>query len=57
MPTERRGPLTAEQREQRRRRDRERLTEATRELLSSEGWRRWLRARASLHSYSLHNTC
>jgi N-terminal domain of anti-restriction factor ArdC len=48
--------LTAEEREERRRRDRERLERATRELLSSEGWKRWLRARATFHSYSLHNT-
>jgi hypothetical protein len=40
----------------RRRRDRERLERATRELLSSEGWKRWLRARATFHSYSFHNT-
>jgi hypothetical protein len=45
--------LTAEVREERRRRDRERLERATRELLSSEGWKRWLRARATFHSYSL----
>jgi antirestriction protein ArdC len=48
--------LTAEEREERRRRDRERLERATRELLSSEGWKRWLRARATFHSYSFHNT-
>jgi antirestriction protein ArdC len=48
--------LTPAEREARRRRDRERLAEATRELLSSDGWARWLRARATLHSYSLHNT-
>ena len=39
--------------DERRRRDRERLAEATRALLSSEGWRAWLRARAVFHSYSL----
>ena len=48
--------LSAEKREERRRRDRERLEQATRELLSSEGWKRWLRARATLHSYSFHNS-
>ena len=48
--------LTGEEREERRRRDRERLEQATRELLSSEGWKRWLRARATLHAYSFHNT-
>jgi hypothetical protein len=44
--------LTAEVREERRRRDRDRLEQATRELLSSEGWKRWLRARATFHSYT-----
>jgi antirestriction protein ArdC len=49
--------LSAEEREERRRRDRERLERATRELLSSEGWRGWLRTRAVLRcSYSFHNT-
>jgi antirestriction protein ArdC len=48
--------LTSEEREERRRRDRERLERATRELLSSEGWKGWLRARATLHSYSFRNT-
>ena len=36
---------TAAEREERRRRDRERLAEATRALLSSEGWQAWLSAR------------
>ena len=48
--------LSQAEREERRRCDRERLADATRALLSSEGWRAWLRARATLHSYSLHNT-
>ena len=34
--------LSEQEREQRRRQDRERLERATAELLSSEGWRRWL---------------
>jgi hypothetical protein len=51
-----RRKLTDAERDERRRRDRERLAEATRALLSSDGWRAWLRARATLHSYSLHNT-
>ena len=42
---------TAAAREERRRRDRARLAEATRALLGSEGWRAWLRARATLHGY------
>jgi hypothetical protein len=41
------------EREERRRCHRERLSEATRALLSSEGWTAWLRARATLHAYSL----
>ena len=45
--------LSQTERDERRRRDRERLAEATRALLSSEGWRAWLRARATLHSYTL----
>jgi antirestriction protein ArdC len=44
------------ERDERRRRDRERLAEATRALLSSEGWTAWLHARATLHAYSLRNT-
>lgn len=40
----------------RRRRDRERAREATEALLTTEGWQRWLRARAVFHSYSLQNT-
>jgi antirestriction protein ArdC len=48
--------LSQTERDERRRRDRQRLAEATRSLLSSEGWRAWLRARATFHSYSLHNT-
>jgi antirestriction protein ArdC len=48
--------LSQAERDERRRRDRERLAEATGALLSSEGWRAWLRARATFHSYSLHNT-
>jgi antirestriction protein ArdC len=47
---------TAAEREGRRRRDRERLAEATRALLGSEGWKAWLRARGTLHGYSLRNT-
>ena len=40
------------ERAERRARGRERLRAATRELLSSEGWQRWVRARALFHSYS-----
>lgn len=45
--------LSEGERDERRRRDRERLAEATHALLSSEGWRAWLRARATLHAYCL----
>jgi hypothetical protein len=48
-----RRKLTRAEREQRRRRDRERLTEATRSLLSSDGTRSWLRTRAAAHHYTL----
>jgi hypothetical protein len=55
MARPKRNPSQAE-RAERRRRDRQRLAEAARALLSSEGWRAWLRVRATFHSYSLHNT-
>ena len=42
---------TPEERQRRREQQRERLARATEELLTSEGWRRWLRARATFHSY------
>lgn len=44
---------TPEERERRREEQRERLARATEELLTSEGWRRWLRTRATFHSYSV----
>jgi hypothetical protein len=44
--------LTEQERAERRRQDRERLQQAARELLSSEGWARWVRTRAMFHSYS-----
>ncbi len=49
--------LTDAEREARRRADRERLEEAARALLSSEGWQRWVRVRATngLARYSLGN--
>ncbi len=53
MPTKHK--LTAEEREQRRVRDRERLKVAAEQLLTSEGWQRWVtvRARNGLARYSL----
>jgi hypothetical protein len=47
--------LTEEERAERRRQDRERLQQAARELLNSEGWARWVRTRAMFHSYSAGN--
>ncbi len=38
--------LTDNEREQRRERDRQRLEHATEQLVSSEGWQRWLRVRS-----------
>ena len=49
--------LTEQERDERRQADRDRLENAARELLSSEGWARWVRVRASngLGRYSLRN--
>jgi hypothetical protein len=49
--------LSDEERDRRRVQDRERLRRAAEQLLSSEGWQRWVRARASsgLARYSLGN--
>jgi hypothetical protein len=48
-------PSTTDQAEcdQRRQEDRERFEQAIGELLMSDGWKRWLKARARLHGYSL----
>ena len=40
------------ERAERRRQDRERLQRAAEELLSSDGWARWVRVRAAFRSYS-----
>jgi Putative metallopeptidase family (DUF6782) len=47
--------LSEAERAERRARDRERLQHAARELLTSDGWQRWVRARALFHNYSLRN--
>src|SRR4051812_30422814 len=49
--------LSDAERERRRQADRERLEQAARDLLSSEGWARWIRVRATngLARYSLRN--
>jgi hypothetical protein len=47
--------LTNAERAERRRQDRERLQRAAEELLSSDGWARWVKTRAMFHSYSAGN--
>ena len=49
--------LSDAEKDARRRADRERLEHAARELLSSDGWKRWIRVRATngLARYSLRN--
>jgi hypothetical protein len=49
--------LTETERAERRQADRDRLEQAARALLSSEGWRRWVRVRSTngLSRYSFHN--
>jgi hypothetical protein len=41
--------MSEQERDERRRADRERLQHGAEEPLSSEGWARWLRIRASFH--------
>ena len=45
--------LHDEDREERRVQDRERLKDAAEQLLSSEGWQRWVRAQGGLARLSL----
>lgn len=49
--------LTDDERAQRRAQDRERLEQAARDLLTSDGWQRWIRVRArnGLARYSVNN--
>jgi antirestriction factor ArdC-like protein len=47
--------LSAAERAERRALDRERLRQAAQELLTSDGWQRWVRARALFHNYSVRN--
>jgi hypothetical protein len=49
------GRLTEQERAEHRRQDRERLQHAARELLSSDGWARWVKTRAMFHAYSAGN--
>jgi len=55
MAVKQRRQLTDEERAERRERDREYARKAVEQLRSSEGWKAWLTARASFHSYSLGN--
>jgi hypothetical protein len=52
-----RKPLTDEERDARRKADRDRLEQSARALLTSDGWQRWIRVRASngLSRYSVSN--
>ena len=47
--------MSEARRAERRAQDRERVQIAARALLSSDGWRRWVRARAVFHNYSATN--
>jgi antirestriction protein ArdC len=55
MAVKHRRQLTDEERAERRERDREYARKAVEQLRSSAGWKAWLTARASFHSYSLGN--
>src|SRR4051794_3990911 len=50
-------PLTEAERDARRKADRERIEQAARDLLTSDGWQRWIRVRSTngLSKYSLNN--
>jgi hypothetical protein len=52
-----RKPPTEEERDARRKADRERIEQAARELLTTEGWQRWIKVRATngLSRYSASN--
>src|SRR5215216_5278225 len=54
-----RKPPTEAEREARRKADRERLEQAARTLLTSDGWQRWIKVRATngLSRYSVTNLC
>ena len=46
---------THDERAERRAHERERISAACEALLTSEGWRQWVRTRATFRSYSLNN--
>jgi hypothetical protein len=52
MPKRTRRQLTGEEREQRRAQQRELVKASVEQLRSSEGWRAYLRARRTFHSYT-----
>jgi antirestriction factor ArdC-like protein len=54
-----RKPFTDEERDARRKADRERIEQAALDLLTSDGWQRWIRVRATngLSRYSVTNLC
>ncbi len=56
MSSRSRPRLTAEQRDTRRQEQLEQLQRATEALLTSDGWKQWLRTRSRFHSYSFRNT-
>ena len=45
----------AEYRQAKRAEQRQQIERAARELLTSEGWRRWVQTRAKFHRYSFNN--
>ena len=51
MAVKQRRQLTDEERAERRERDREYARKAVEQLRSSDGWKAWLTARTSFHSY------
>ncbi len=51
--TYRRRSMSEAEREQRRNAERERVKKAAEQLLTSEGWQRWVRARSMFRRYSL----
>jgi len=53
--TYRRRSMSEAEREQRRSTERQRVKEAAEQLLTSEGWQRWVRARSMFRRYSAHN--
>lgn len=53
--TYRRRGMSEAEREQRRSAERERVKEAAEQLLTSDGWQRWVRARSMFRRYSVHN--